>query len=365
MRFRLRTPSQQHVITLSDSATISDFYNEITKVSGCMIYDLKAGFPPRSLELADFPSDFKLLETGINFNGEQIILTARTLEDMGPLNINGVEGGILSHGQKPPTEIKPQVTKPAQTSSQRKGNFATLSDLKPAADTQASGSAADPDHDPPSVPLRNGKMVLRVMPDDNSCLFRALGTAILGNALDSAIDLRSVVTDAIREQPDVYSEAVLQKAPADYCRWIMRDSSWGGYIETKAIAENFGLEVVTLDVKTGLATKYNEDATQKGGKRCFIIYSGIHYDVLAFEPGSSSGWQAGGGGDMDQYQFDPSDQQAMEAALAVAKLLKGRNYYTDTSSFEIKCNTCGWKGSGEKVARVHAKQTGHSDFVEA
>jgi ubiquitin thioesterase OTU1 len=264
-----------------------------------------------------------------------------------------MEGGPLSHGL---TLEQGRAIAQGRAPAPSQPAVATLSALQ-------DGRAANPvDADPPSVPLRNGKLVLRVMPDDNSCLFRALGTAILGNALDSAMELRSIVTSAITSQPDVYTEAVLQKSPAAYCQWIMHPDTWGGYIETKAVAEHFGLEVVTLDVKTGLATRYNEVVGAVTRKRCFIVYSGIHYDVLAFEPAVARG---AGGGEMDQYQFDTKDEKAFEAAEQVAKLLKGRNYYTDTSSFAIQCKTCGWAGAGEKDAREHARQTGHMRFEQA
>lgn len=45
--------------------------------------------------------------------------------------------------------------------------------------------------DAPEIPLpsRNSTLLLRVMPDDNSCLFRAFGTAILPGDDSSMVSL--------------------------------------------------------------------------------------------------------------------------------------------------------------------------------
>ena len=55
----------------------------------------------------------------------------------------------------------------------------------------------DVESDPPEVPVPGleGVLVLRVMPDYNSCMFRALGSAVLGDALDSMNEVCSAVID--------------------------------------------------------------------------------------------------------------------------------------------------------------------------
>jgi len=58
------------------------------------------------------------------------------------------------------------------------------------------------------LPGDNGFLELRVVPDDNSCLFSAIGVVFLGG-IDSAQELRRVVVDAIRKDPDTYSEVML------------------------------------------------------------------------------------------------------------------------------------------------------------
>jgi ubiquitin thioesterase OTU1 len=58
------------------------------------------------------------------------------------------------------------------------------------------------------LPGGNGFLELRVVPDDNSCLFSAIGVVFLGG-IESAGDLRGVVVDAIRKDPETYSEVML------------------------------------------------------------------------------------------------------------------------------------------------------------
>jgi ubiquitin thioesterase OTU1 len=91
--------------------------------------------------------------------------------------------------------------------------------------------------------------VLRVMPDDNSCLFRALATAILPGDDLSMPELRSLVASSIQAEPSVYTKVVLEKSPDDYCRWIQSPDSWGGAIEMGILAQHFDIEICSIDVQ--------------------------------------------------------------------------------------------------------------------
>jgi ubiquitin thioesterase OTU1 len=102
--------------------------------------------------------------------------------------------------------------------------------------------------------------------------------------------------------------------------------------------------------------KFNEGKA----RRCFLVYSGIHYDTIAFVPGGSSTLDT----DHDVKLFDASDDVLLDAARQLCGELRKKHYYTDTQRFSIKCNTCGWKGNGEQGAVEHASTTGHNDFGE-
>lgn len=91
---------------------------------------------------------------------------------------------------------------------------------------------------------------MRVMPDDNSCLFRAFAAAVLPGDDLSMLELRSLVASQIQEEPDVYTKVVLDnREPDDYCRWIQTEEAWGGAIELAILSKHFNVEVCSIDVQ--------------------------------------------------------------------------------------------------------------------
>lgn len=92
-------------------------------------------------------------------------------------------------------------------------------------------------------------IVLRVMPDDNSCLFRAFSHACLPGDDLSMLELRSIIASTIQSMPEVYSAVVLEQPPDDYCRWIQTADAWGGSIELGILANYFGIEICSIDVE--------------------------------------------------------------------------------------------------------------------
>lgn len=87
------------------------------------------------------------------------------------------------------------------------------------------------------------------MPDDNSCLFRAFGTAVLPGDDQTMPELRSLVASAIHAEPELYTKVVLEQNPDDYCRWIQTPDAWGGAIEMGILAKHFDMEICSIDVQ--------------------------------------------------------------------------------------------------------------------
>jgi ubiquitin thioesterase OTU1 len=98
--------------------------------------------------------------------------------------------------------------------------------------------------------------------------------------------------------------------------------------------------------------------------RCILVYSGIHYDTIVQSPSEPPHLKADSPPELDKRIWDTDDDEVLVAALELCKKLKAKHYYTDTGGMGIKCNVCGWIGSGEKEAAVHAGQTGHYDMAE-
>lgn len=103
---------------------------------------------------------------------------------------------------------------------------------------------------PPGARIDEVATVMRVMPDDNSCLFRAFAAAVLPGDDLSMLELRSLVASQIQEEPDVYTKVVLDnRTPDDYCRWIQTEDAWGGAIELAILSKHFKIEVCSIDVQ--------------------------------------------------------------------------------------------------------------------
>ncbi|CAJ0844514.1 9866_t:CDS:10 [Entrophospora sp. SA101] len=162
-----------------------------------------------------------------------------------------------------------------------------------------------------SSPVENGYAVLREMADDNSCLFRAIEVA-----------------QKLRQNPVTYSDIILGKSRNEYCKWIAQKNSWGGAIEIRSV-----------DVGTGRIDKYD-------------------YDAVALTPMISADK------DYDQTIFEISDQSILNGAISIANKMKKLHKYTYTANFTLRCGQCEKGLVGDKEAVQHAKDTGHTNFVE-
>lgn len=193
-------------------------------------------------------------------------------------------------------------------------------------------------------------------------------------------ELRSIVAQTIISQPEIYSAAILEKEPEEYCKWIQRESSWGGGIEIAILSVYFGVEVCSVNVQDLRVDRFNESSSSSGDsgggeggrKRVILVYSGIHYDVVAVTPFAGAEpeldrkvfevikMEGEGGGEAEEF-----DGGVLEGAVELCRKLQQQHYFTDTAGFEVKCNQCGETGRGQQWAVGHARSSGHGDFGEA
>jgi ubiquitin thioesterase OTU1 len=134
-RIRLRAPNGQHTFSLDDTAAVSDLLTAITNATGLPLFELKWNFPPQPLDPSLYGMSTPLKDTDLKLNGAQIIVLAVATGD--PSEVEQEEES--SQSQSAPLSLK------------RK---------------QASALKDTPEV---PVPDRGGTVVLRVMPDDNSC----------------------------------------------------------------------------------------------------------------------------------------------------------------------------------------------------
>ncbi|KAL8732175.1 MAG: hypothetical protein Q9166_002922 [cf. Caloplaca sp. 2 TL-2023] len=377
MRLRIRGPSGQSSITLTDGATVADLHVSILEKTSISDFDLKYGYPPRPLLLDEYNTTSKLSELPIKLEGEQLLVSAKP---------KGTPSTTVS------SEPKARSTQEVQKSVQSSGSEVASDNLKhnppdsfsfsAVGEAPAPGLLGSPlapsrnpgqplslqrkpntmGSDPPEIHLTShaAKVVLRIMPDDNSCLFRAFGSAFFG-IMDNMTELRSIIASYIQEHKEEYSEVVLEKPPDDYCRWIQTEDAWGGAIELNVLSRHFDIEICSVDVQTLRVDRFNEGMS----KRCILVYSGIHYDTIAL---SQSDPYATGGYTLPEEDlkiFDPADDALLAAAVELCAELQKRHYFTDTAGFQVKCNVCKKTFVGEKGATEHASVTGHYNFGEA
>ena len=325
IRIRLRAPNGQHTLSLDDSAAVSDLLTAITTSTDLPLYDLKWGFPPQPLDPSLYGLSTPLKDTDLKLNGAQIMVIAQATGD--------------------PSEAAPKKKEDSAPASQPAAAPLSL---------QRKEQPVLKDTPEVFVPARGGTMVLRVMPDDNSCMFRALGSAVLTDTLDSMTELRSLVAQAIQRDPEYYNEAILQRPPDEYCKWISYADSWGGGIELSILSQEFDIEIASINVQDLRVDRFNEGRP----RRAVLVYSGIHYDTIAFVPAGCATYSS----EADVKLFDTEDEVMLEAARQLCGELQKKKYYTDTQSFDVKCNVCGWKGTGERGAVLHAEETWHVDL---
>ncbi|RKF65888.1 Ubiquitin thioesterase OTU1 [Erysiphe neolycopersici] len=280
MRLRVRGPKGASTLTLPEEATLADLIENISIFTGISNFNVKYGYPPRSLNLNQKDASQKLSELDVKIDGEQLTICPNPM--------------------------------------------------------------------------------LRIMPDDNSCLFRAFGSAVLPGDDKSMPELRSVVASVIQTEPDTYTKAVLEKSPDDYCRWIQTPNAWGGAIELGILAKYFDIEICSIDVETLRIDKFNEGRAN----RCILVYSGIHYDTIALSPVDAQHYNFQSTPELDQRVWDSRDTEILETAVELCRILQAKHYYTNTVKMRIKCKSCSKILYGEKDAAKHAQQSGHYDMEQ-
>jgi hypothetical protein len=126
----------------------------------------------------------------------------------------------------------------------------------------------------------------------------------------------------------------------DYIRTILSPNSWGGAIELTILAAHYGTEIASIDVETGRIDRFGVGGGGGSGdvppaeSRALLIYSGIHYDaaVLAPEPGAPREFCAS-----VVLAVGAEGERMVEALRALATKLRAKRAYTNTATFDLKC----------------------------
>ena len=190
---------------------------------------------------------------------------------------------------------------------------------------------------------------IKEMPNDNSCLFRAV--AFVTKTFEEPERLREQISEFIRSNRYEYNASILGRDPFEYCKWIRDENHWGGGIELAIFSRIYQIELTCFDIKTLSMIRFGSDYP----KRCFVVYSGIHYNAVYEENPTNREWIS---------RFDVEDVEAVERVRELVNVLKSSHEYTDFSDFLVKCDECGVTFKGEREAQAHALITKHNAFSE-
>lgn len=251
MRTRVRAPAGAFTITLPDDATVGDLISHIAEKTSIARFDTKYGYPPQPLLLEQSDKSLPLTELGVRLDGEQLTISQKddTPMDKGDTKAAGVQGvsSVQISGQRRDGGASTDSKENKPVALKRKVMEGDVPELP----MPGRGTTVGKCQSNRAITVRPNLIasVLRVMPDDNSCLFRAFGTAVLPGDDQSMTELRSIIATAIQSDPETYSKVVLEQEPDDYCRWIQTPDAWGGAIEMGIMANYFGIEICSIDVQ--------------------------------------------------------------------------------------------------------------------
>ena len=201
--------------------------------------------------------------------------------------------------------------------------------------------------------------IRRFVDSDNSCMFNSIAYVTDRASFNemSALKMRQIIIDVIRQDPDKYNAAYLGKTNDEYIEHILKPDTWGGAIELQIMSEYFKMEIASIDIKSLRVDCYGE--TNNYPKRVYVIYNGIHYDPLAltFDPSLSD--------ELDITIVDHDDIDAYTKFMKLAEEEKARNNYVDfTDKATLKCSTCQDVFTNQNEAAIHGTNTNHWNFEE-
>jgi len=341
IELRIRHPKGSSITSnLFERSCIFDLKREISKLCGIPASNvaLKFGYPPLRMDL---PDNTTLENVGI-ISGETIIAE----EDQSqPQSSNPISHSTSNNNAPQRTGLGGMSTGPKTGL----GSVSTGPQKTTASVPKTQGTDQIPDPD-------GLIMIRRVIAADNSCLFNSIAYALENKAKNKSRELRRTVASYIMNDPQQYNEAVLERTNDQYCSWILKDESWGGAIELEVFSKHYKVEIGAVDIENLIINVFGTG--QGYNQRIYVLYDGIHYDILARNISEDMDV------DMDITIFSPQDKYAYEGALALAKELNSKKQFTNMGKFSIQCGTCYEKFVGESEAVEHNKKTGHINFQE-
>jgi len=301
--------------SLSGDNTVQDLKAIILSITGVDPSALRVliGFPPRELNLRN---DFQKLDE------------------------------LLSHQNRETLIIEEVIDNYDKHRSRNRSTNQLISNAY--SDVMQSSSRSD------TIPA--GVLMRRVVPANNSCLFTSVYFALSGGEFNDTIGsaLRQIIADTVAADTFTYNEAFLGKPNREYCTWILNEEHWGGAIELSILSKYYAIEIVAVDTINVRLNRFGEDMAHS--QRIFLIYDGIHYDPLMWEPLDNK--------NPIQTVFPVANESVLSMALEIANEAKASRQFTDVQNFSLRCLVCNAGLTGNSQAQSHALETGHLNFGE-
>lgn len=339
MRLRVRSSSGNDIINLdNDSVDVAGLLRAIKKSEKLNsspqndVDSIKQGFPPKLVDLTNH--DLPLEKAGIK-NGDLLLVSFGTTKESGA-----------------------KITKDSVKMDTNSSSVGTAS-------TSISQSEAIP-----SVFLSPEHLILRNIPDDNSCMFNALAYCIYGpdsykpHGTCPPPKLRKIIAAALAADPFQYDELVLGRPVDKYIEWIQTKNAWGGAIELGILAKHFQIRINCIDIELGNIIRFQDesDGAMKAECSIYLVYLGVHYDVIALNKVLTLQHRPD---DVCKFAIDSPVEQKVETGVhELCKKLQTQNYTTNTTTFRVRCLECYKILVGETGASRHANETGHYLFGE-
>jgi len=340
MRLRVRSSSGNDIINLdNDSVDVAGLLRAIKKSEKLNfspqndVVSIKQGFPPKLVDHTNH--DLSLEKAGIK-NGDLLLVSFGTTKESG-------------------AKITNEPMAKMDTNSSSVGTASTSSFQSETI---------------PSVFLSPEHLILRNIPDDNSCMFNALAYCIYGpdsykpNGTCPPSKLRKIIAAALTADPFQYDELVLGRPVEKYIEWIQTKNAWGGAIELGILAKHFQIRINCIDIELGSIIRFQDesDGALKAECSIYLVYLGVHYDVIALNKVLSLQHRPD---DVCKFAIDSPVEQKVETGVhELCKKLQTQNYTTNTTTFRVRCLECYKILVGETGASRHANETGHYLFGE-
>ncbi|KAJ2610328.1 ubiquitin-specific protease otu1 [Coemansia sp. RSA 1365] len=313
----------------TEAQTFGQFKEHLSQVASIPKEQLivKFGHPPVVL---DYPDAMPLINIPI-YDGADVVVTRRSMaaEPITPSAVMSTDnlftmphtsayssvyaGGCKKNESSESLSFMTEVLEALNKEEEAKKKPKSNNDCKLHNNTTENTAQVANKENHVSVEFGGGYLVRRVVPSDNSCLFTSIANSY-GQKEITAKKLRQLVCEVIRKNPDEYSEVVLEMSIKEYCKWISKDSTWGGAIEMAAISKELQIEICLVDTRTSRILQFGQNQYQN----CVILlYTGSHYDYVAFA-------------------YNPQNPRTLDQTMFDVKMLNSSEFIVELKNLAAK-----------------------------